>query len=48
MLLHARSAQASNQAAGTMLGFTDKIKSIKLLTKNHNIGSTICFAAAER
>lgn len=24
LLLHARSAQASNQAAGTMLGFTDK------------------------
>lgn len=24
MLLHARSAQASNQAAGTMLGFIDK------------------------
>lgn len=33
LLLHARSAHASNQAAGTMLGFTGKIKSIKLLTK---------------
>lgn len=48
LLLCARSAQVSHQAAATMLGFTDKIKSMKPLTKISNIGNTIYFAAAGR
>lgn len=48
LLLCARSAQASHQAAATMLGFTDKIKGIKPLTKMSNIRNTIYFAAAGR
>lgn len=43
LLLHARSAQASNQAAGTMLGFIDKKH--KVTQKKCSITNTIYFAA---